>query len=265
MKQIVNALFLVALFTIGSITISISNPSGAPAQASGGPAEGGATCSQGGCHGGTATARANVISSDIPSTGYIAGTTYNITVTLGGTGAKGFQVSAQKTDGSSYLGTFTAGTGSRIMPTSYVTHSSSKSPSPAVWTFKWKAPVKGTGDVNFYGAFAVTKSATYTDKYTVKESASSGISESASNINLNVYPNPLQENIYLSFDMKENAIVSAKLLSVDGKSSFDIYNSNLGAGNHNLNLSKPEGLQAGIYFLQLNLDNKQVVKKVFVD
>ena len=265
MKQIVNAVFLLAIITISSITISISNPSGAPAQASGGPVEGGSTCAQGGCHSGTPTAKANIISSDIPTTGYMAGTTYNITVTVAGSGAKGFQVSAQKSDGSSYLGTLTAGTGSRIMPTSYVTHSSSKSSSSAVWTFKWKAPAKGTGPVDFYGAFAVTRFTTYTDKYTVQESAKSGILESAANFNLNVYPNPLQENINLSFDLQENAAVSAQLISLDGKSSFDLYSSNLASGNHNLNLSKPEGLQAGIYFLQLNLDNKQVVKKVFVD
>jgi hypothetical protein len=264
MKQIVNALFLIALFIIGSITISTSSPSGTPAKASGGPAENGATCSQGGCHSGMATARPNVISSDIPSTGYVAGTTYNITVTVAGSGAKGFQVSAQKTD-KSYVGTLTAGEGSQIFSTNYVTHTEQKNPSPVTWTFKWTAPAKGAGAVDFYGAFAVTRSATYTDKYTVQESASSGISESAANINLNVYPNPLQENINLCFDLQENAAVSAQLISMDAKSSFDLYNSNLLAGKHNLNLSKPDALQAGIYFLQLNLDNKQVVKKVFVD
>jgi hypothetical protein len=264
MKQIVNALFLVALFTIGSITISISNPTGAPAKASGGPAEGGATCGQSGCHNNTATPKTGIITSDIPASGYTAGATYNMTVTVTGSGRKGFQVSAQKTDGT-FLGTLTAGTGSKLYSTNYITQSSAISTTPATWTFKWKAPAKGAGAVDFYGAFAVTRSATYSDKYTVQESPSSGISESAANINLNVYPNPLKENINLSFDLQENAAVSAQLLSLDGKSSFDLYNSNLGAGNHNLNLSKPEALQAGIYFLQLNLDNKQVVKKVFVD
>ncbi len=264
MKQIVNALFLVALFIIGSITISTSSPTGTPTKASGGPAENGATCSQGGCHSGPATARPNVISSDIPPTGYVAGTTYNITVSVTGSGKKGFQVSAQKPD-KSYAGVFTADAGSQIYETNYVTHSAQKTTTPATWTFKWTAPAKGAGAVDFYGAFAVTRSATYTDKYTVQESASTGISEFVANINLNVYPNPLQENINLCFDLQENAAVSAQLISMDGKSSFDLYNSNLLAGKHNLNLSKPEALQAGIYFLQLNLDNKQVVKKVFVD
>lgn len=264
MKKIVQSAFLIALISITSITISISEPSGAPAKSSGGPAENGATCSQSSCHSGTATARANVISSDIPTTGYVAGSTYNITVSVTGSGAKGFQVSAQKAD-KTYAGTFTAGTSNHLYATNYVTHSAQKTTSPATWTFKWKAPAKGTGAVDFYGAFAVTKFATYTDKYTVQESNSTGVTESIANNNLNVYPNPLRENINLSFDLQENTAVSAQLLSLDGKSSFDLYNSNLGAGNHNLNLAKPDGLQAGIYFLQLNLDNKQVVKKVFVD
>lgn len=264
MKQIVNALFLVALFTIGSITISISNPSGAPAQASGGPAEGGATCGQSGCHNNTATPKTGIITSDIPASGYTAGATYNMTVTVTGSGRKGFQVSAQKTDGT-FLGTLIAGTGSKLYSTNYITQSSAISTTPATWTFKWKAPAKGSGSVDFYGAFAVTRFSTYTDKYTVKESASSGITEAAPNFNMNVYPNPLQEDINLSFNLQENTAVSAQLISIDGKSSFDLFNSNLLAGKHNLNLSKPEGLRSGIYFLQLNLDNKQVVKKVFVD
>ncbi len=264
MKKIVQSAFLIALISITSITISISNPTGAPAKASGGPAESGATCSQGGCHSGTATARASVISSDIPSTGYVAGTTYNITVSITGSGAKGFQVSAQKPD-KSYAGTFTAGTSNHLYATNYVTHSTQKTTTPATWTFKWKAPAKGAGAVDFYGAFAVTKFATYTDRYTVQESNSTGVTESIANYNLNVYPNPLQENINLNFNLQENAAVSAQLLSLDGKSAFDLFNSNLASGNHNLNLSKPDGLKAGIYFLQLNLDNKQVVKKVFVD
>jgi hypothetical protein len=174
MKQIINAAFLMALihhwfnyhleFPIHQERL-LKHQEDRP--------EGGSTCAQSGCHSGTTTARANVISSDIQQTGYIAGATYNITVTVAGSGAKGFQVSAQKPDGT-YLGTFTAGTGSRIMPTSYVTHSSSKSTSSAVWTFKWKAPAKGTGAVDFYSTFAVTRFSTYTDKYTVQESASSG-------------------------------------------------------------------------------------------
>lgn len=264
MKKIVQSSFLIALISITSITISISEPSGAPAKSSGGPSEAGATCGQSGCHNNTASPKTGIITSDIPASGYIAGATYNMTVTVTGSGRKGFQVSAQKTDGT-FLGTFTAGTGSKLYSTNYVTQSSAISASPAKWTFKWTAPAKGTGAVDFYGAFAVTRFSTFTDKYSVQESASSGITEAASNINMTVYPNPLQENINLSFELQENTAVSAQLISMDGKSSFDLYNSNLLVGKHNLNLSKPEALQAGIYFLQLNLDNKQVVKKVFVD
>ncbi|OYT11864.1 MAG: hypothetical protein B6I18_02720 [Bacteroidetes bacterium 4572_112] len=61
--------------------------------------DGGKTCTT--CHGGSATNKANWISSNIPSTGYIAGQTYTITVsgTHSGVSRFGFEATAENNTG----------------------------------------------------------------------------------------------------------------------------------------------------------------------
>ncbi|OFY17098.1 MAG: hypothetical protein A2X11_01880 [Bacteroidetes bacterium GWE2_42_24] len=128
-------------------------PTGAPAGYTGSPGDGN-NCTS--CHGGTATTSPGWITSDIPGSGYIPGVTYQITATnsLAGNGKKyGFEVSPQNTSGT-LLGTLTAGTGTQLVGNGkYVTHSLATLVTNS-WTFSWTAPVAGTGNVTFYGAFA---------------------------------------------------------------------------------------------------------------
>lgn len=132
-------------------------PSGSPAGYTGSPGDG-KNCTQ--CHNGSASTVTGWITSNIPASGYTAGSTYTITVTVSGSGAKGFEVSPQNPSGT-LLGTLTAGTGSHLTGSGkYVTQNSSVNSNPATWTFTWTAPAVGTGDVTFYGAFTVNKPVT---------------------------------------------------------------------------------------------------------
>ncbi len=143
-------------------------PDGAPSGNTGSPGDG-QDCSS--CHGGTATSTVGWITSNIPAQGYTPGTTYNITVSVTGTGNKGFQVSPQNVAGT-LLGTLIAGVGTQTTGTGkYMTHTSSNSSNPANWTFQWTAPVSGTGSVTFYGAFCVTQSDTRLSTLVVNETA----------------------------------------------------------------------------------------------
>jgi hypothetical protein len=127
-----------------------SYPTGAPAGYSGSPADG-QTCAN--CHGGTATTVSNVLTTNVPTVGYTPGQSYTITVAIAGSSArKGFEVSPQNNTGT-MVGTIASGTGSTIVGSKYVTHTSAKTSNPSTWTFTWTAPAKGTGTVNIYGAF----------------------------------------------------------------------------------------------------------------
>ncbi len=144
-------------------------PSGAPAGYTGSPGDG-MNCVN--CHGGSSAAVTGWITSNIPSQGYTAGTVYTITVTVSGSGKKGFEVSPQNGSGTQ-LGVLAAGTGSHLTGgTKYVTQSSAGSTSSTVtWSFTWTAPTAGTGMVTFYGAFCVGKSNTKLSTLVVNENS----------------------------------------------------------------------------------------------
>ncbi|MBE0647099.1 MAG: T9SS type A sorting domain-containing protein [Bacteroidales bacterium] len=141
-------------------------PGGSPAGYTGSPGDG-TDCQH--CHGGTSTFIEGWITSDIPPTGYAPGNLYNITVTVTGSGDKGFQVSPQDPSGTQ-LGTLIAGSGTHLNGgTKYVNQNSKKTSNPAIWTFQWMAPGAGTGEVTFYGAFTVNKPVTKTSTLEVQE------------------------------------------------------------------------------------------------
>jgi hypothetical protein len=156
----------VILFTAYSPPYNPDHASGAPAGYTGSPGDG-KNCTN--CHGGSASTQAGIITSNIPAQGYTAGSSYTITVSLSGTGNKGFEVSPQNASGT-LLGSLTAGSGSKLVGSGkYCTHSSAVGGSSATWNFTWIAPVAGTGNVTFYGAFTITEPVTKLSTLVVNE------------------------------------------------------------------------------------------------
>lgn len=178
-KQTLPFLFQIAFAGIISLLITsnaFAYPSGAPAGYTGSPGDGHHCVS---CHNGSAVTVTNWITSDIPAAGYTPGTVYNLTVTVTGSGTKGFEVSPQNPSGLQ-LGTLAAGSGSKLVGgTKYVTHSSSSSAATKIWNFTWTAPAAGTGAVTFYGAFTVNKPATKLSTLQVSENAATPLSATA--------------------------------------------------------------------------------------
>ncbi len=137
-----------------------SSTSGAPAGRSGSPADNG-NCTS--CHAGTAISNSPnaVITSTIPSTGYVPGQTYTITGTVLGTGLVkfGFEISPQAINGT-YRGTMvvTDAPNTQITGTKYITHKTAGTAGSGSrsWSFNWVAPAANTGDFSFYGAFNAT-------------------------------------------------------------------------------------------------------------
>jgi hypothetical protein len=156
----------VILFTAYGPAYNPDHSNGAPAGYTGSPGDG-KNCTN--CHGGSATTLAGIITSNIPAQGYTAGSSYTITVSLSGSGQKGFEVSPQNASGT-LLGTLTAGSGSKLVGSGkYCTHNASVGGSSATWNFSWVAPVAGTGTVTFYGAFTITEPVTKLSTLVVNE------------------------------------------------------------------------------------------------
>lgn len=230
---------------------------GAPEGYTGSPADG-RDCTY--CHGGSASSVDGWITSDIPLEGYTAENTYTITVTLIGSGKKGFEVSPQNSQGA-YVGNLTAGTQSHIVGTNYITHSNTISSNPGIWSFEWTAPPAGSGDFTFYGAFAITDNNTRLSTLEVLEN-NVGIEELASNV-FTVYPNPVEDilNIRFSRSLKNLEI---ELISCSGQ-VIKLYEESKGIhANGNIQINIPGTTKSGLYILMVKNNKNIFTKKLCV-
>lgn len=261
MKKIYTSALILVFVLIGIDGLH-SYPSGAPAGYAGGVAEGGTTCYS--CHqGAVSVASSTIISTNIPTEGYTPGSSYTITVSVDNSGKKGFEVSPQLADGS-LAGTLTAGTSNTVVSGKYVTHTSAKTTTPAVWTFTWKAPAAGTGAVDFYGAFANNFN-TRTQKLTINEKSATGINENEYLSQLSLYPNPIiGKNLNLSFELKKNANIEIVLVDLTGREVLNLENAAENRGNKDYNFNLPD-LNNGIYFVQIRINESRISKKIWIN
>lgn len=236
-------------------------PGGSPGKYTGSPGDG-KHCTQ--CHGGSATTQTGIVSSDIDVNGYIPGNTYNITVTLSGSGKKGFEVTPQD-DSGNLMGTLTAGSGMKLVNSNKsLTQSTAVSAAPAVWTFQWTAPAKGTGDVTFYGAFAQTKSNTFLSTLTVSEKNTSSIEELEVSA-FEVYPNPVKDNIDIDFNTTQDSWVKIKVINLQGKEIESLVEEQFFAGDHHISMILPDNITPGQYLLQLESKEGKKIKRLMVE
>lgn len=260
---------LLVLFSILALGISMgslhSNPTGAPTDGrTGSPGDGGKTCATAGCHNGTAADVSNVISSNIPSEGYTPGASYTITVSVDGSGKKGFCVSPQKEDGT-LLGTLTAGAGNAFVGGKYITHTSAKTDASAVWTFTWVAPAAGSGKVTFYGAFANNRTLVRKTAYAVEEKIASGINENKEFAQFSVFPNPAlaNGNIQIGFRPKVSENLKITLLDITGKELAVLMNEGVEPVYQEHGFELPS-LSKGVYFIRLSGNKESITRKLLI-
>lgn len=241
-------LFFGILIFVG-LSAFIMSPTGSPGGYTGSPGDG-SNCVQ--CHGGSASNVTDWISADIPAEGYTPGQIYNITITVSGTGVKGFELTAEKDDNSK-TGTFTSGTGSKLVNSnSAVTHSSSSSSDPESWSFQWTAPNAGSGNVTFYAACAVNKSVTKLCNLSVSENTVTFVSENNEQ-DINIYPNPVTNTLFLS--------------EINEFDKIDIYDTK-GALVYSAKVNKSEteidftNFKSGVYVVKLSGNGKTITRKI---
>lgn len=266
---VLSMLLMVGLVYDYNYRMAHTNSTGAPGGNTGSPNDG-QTCAQSGCHigGPSVTSETGAITSDIPGSGYVAGTTYNMSVTLtkqGGT-KFGFQLSPQDASGNP-LGVLIAGAGAQIVGGNYLTHtlSGSSGAGSKIWDFQWTAPASGTGTVTFYAAYNFANSNGSTsgdvivaDTYVVS-AASLGISEAQLEA-LSVYPNPVIDYINVATkDVDEEIMIT--LFDVQGRKV--IAEKHDGGADIKVDV-KSKSLNTGVYFMQIEIDGKSTIKKLLV-
>jgi hypothetical protein len=256
LSSTITALSIALFSSLNTTNASSSLPPNATA---GAPADaGGATCTN--CHAGTATQTTGVISSDIPGSGYIGGTTYNFTVSMSGAAAYGFEMTPQTATSNVGLGTWIAGTGTGVSG-KYIKQSAKKTGASATWTFQWTAPATAT-TVTFYGAFNYANNNGGTGGDVIRTSSvtyvanTTGINETISYLPVSIFPNPTTDNIHLA---SSEAFDKGMIYSIDGKLAKMITEQELAFKT----ISVSE-LSNGLYYLHISSDNGKVYTSKFV-
>ena len=254
-----NYIFKTILFLIPfSAILLLSYSSGNGSALSGSPGDGGNNCTQ--CHSGTANNSNITITTNIPVTGYNFNTVYDITITNSGGGSRnGFQVTAEKDNDNSKVGTFrsvdlatqTADNNKRIIHTSSGNGQNS-------WSFKWISPSSEEGKITFYGASVSgngNNQFTGDKVFLGKSNSNSSLSVDLVNkLDFEMFPNPSTDNLFIRFsDNEENAMVT--FYDYSGKK---VYNREVTRSNTKINVSN---LSSGVYFVKVISDEKTGLKK----
>ncbi len=247
------------ILTVHITTRSVSNNQGAPAGHTGSPFDN-KTCARSQCHNTTATPLTGLITSTVPPSGYVPGTTYTITCSCSQSGINkwGFQVSPMNASGM-LLGTpvITNALSTKIVSGKYITHTASGTAGTGskTWSFNWVAPLSGTGNVTFYGAFNFANGngnssgdLIHTSSLTLPENTT-GISETpvmASSFRIS--QNPFREYLEVSLELTKAETVLLSLLDGSGKRYFSQEQQELPPGKQLLRM-ETGNLAPGIYWV----------------
>jgi len=265
MKKIYLLFFAFSITLIGVLLNSPmihSNSSGAPAGNTGSPGDG-FTCHRSGCHSGTAQSRAGLITSNVPASGYLPGSTYTITVTLSEPGINrfGFQVSPQSASGE-LLGTLisTDGPNTQIIGGGkYITHRNAgtqpSSTNTRTWTFDWIAPDEAAA--TFYGSVMASNNngnnsgdQVFTSSLALQRDISSSLETTILNTSINIFPNPVEGGTFKVQTHGVSREVNWQLYQMDGK-RVSIEVKELQINNFEIDV---EHLNPGVYILNVNRD-----------
>lgn len=279
---------LTAILLAGAATMSfdILDDNG-KAGRTGSPGEGNCT----GCHTGSVvndgTGSVVISSPDLIGWEYMPGDTYTINVTVARTASPLFGFDLECLTGSSPA----QNAGTLIVTNPAETHILNATVSTVVrknmthqlngglgtdtktFTFKWAAPATNVGNVTFYcagnatnGNGAKTGDHVYTTSQVVVPAFGAGTSEIAdATYDFNVFPNPVNENVFVSYTTPLGEQVHFTLLTLDGKSAGPVY-SFAGTGNATTStIVLPPGFASGIYLLRMENGKAVSVKKVMVD
>jgi hypothetical protein len=274
---LIGTMFSIMAFNPGDKK-SVMHMSGAPAGYCGDPSGGNQNCTS--CHTGASASNVNDwISSNIPVTGYVPGSTYQITATATSTGHSrfGFEISPQNTGGT-LMGTMaTVNSDAQVLsPGKYITHTSAGTSGTGskTWIFNWTAPVINSGTITFYGAFNAANSSNtsdgddiYLSRLTVSENMSTGgFTELLPGVKtFIVYPNPVSETMTVSYSVSALSSVELIIIDATGKRADRLISETRFPGIYTQTFDIKGKYPTGMYFIKLTTGKKSDVRKILVE
>jgi hypothetical protein len=274
------------IFTLGifSISLDILDDNG-KAGKTGSPGE--TTCNTTNCHTGNAVnAVGGSVTIDCPTMTnwkYVPGQSYevNVTVEKSGVGLFGLGFEALTSTGAnagSFTITNTTQTTTKSIAVSGNTRTSvvhklngGASSNSHTFTFTWNAPSTDVGTVTFYVAGnaanandAVSGDFIYKASQVVTSPTTGVLDVQSEKLAFLVYPNPVIENIKVSYKLNSVANVSFKLVSMTGETVYfeNIERQFMGEQSHIIAIDN--SLAKGVYFLELAINNEYYSQKVIL-
>lgn len=288
-KYLLSAFFMITVLVLVNTNTVNSKITSPPAGNSGDPFTN-TSCATSGCHAGPAQTPAGNDYSITIGTGsptsplsgfcYTPGTQYNIAFLINQIATTnpyyGFQIVALDaanakagTMAVANAATTQINTGGGVGTRQYMGHKTANTTHN--WSFKWTAPASGTGPVTFYFAYNVCNASTANPtsaQGTIYKAAipiqqcSSGIEDISSMVaDLNIFPNPVSNELGISFNLLEAANVSSQLYSLDGREVNQLMNEKVNGGNFVRSFNMND-LPSGIYLMKLNVGGATITKKI---
>lgn len=222
--------------------------------------------------------------SNIPATGYVPGTTYNMTLrvkqtsrSLFGLGLEALTSTNQNAgnliitnSGKTRLLNATVSGVSR----KNVTHQQNggASQDSMLFNFDWTAPAAGTGEVKFYysglaanGTGNTMGDHVYTGSTAIAEYDNTAIGEAITNIkSFSIFPNPVKERVNVNYSLTSASEVTISVYSLEGKLVKVLAKTSKPAGNVEDSFNLGAGLTKGTYLLELRTENGVSTQKMMI-
>ncbi len=142
----------------------------------------------------------------------------------------------------------------------------------ANFIFKWTAPASGTVNVYYDGTASnhdnVANGADNVYAHTIQLTVyipppPNSIIENLWVNNLKIFPNPVKNDLNVSYSSFQATNVEAKIIDVNGKLILKAFSKNIEPGDHNERIDV-SGISAGVYFLVLKGDQFRKTQKILI-
>jgi PKD repeat protein len=140
-------------------------------------------------------------------------------------------------------------------------------PTNAQWRTETAYLGSNTSTTNFRAMFEMTKNNgnnLYVDNINIVSTVAGILEEVAGVNNFFIYPNPTSDNTFLSFTSTETLPVKIRVYDVVGREMMTIADEILPAGDHKFTMAAGQTLPPGMYFVNLNVNNRQLSQKLIV-
>ena len=105
----------------------------------------------------------------------------------------------------------------------------------------------------------------YLDDINIVDASTTGIKNIETVAGLTIYPNPSHGNVNLSFNLTENHNIAVNVVDMLGRVVETIPAQQHTSGETVLTIGNKATYQAGVYFVNINIDGQQISKKVIME